>query len=102
MMINIEVSIVYPHWPSAARRRLDQLLTQARKSNDAVCDQLLEVRQTDIAGPFQDQDDSELLWNLAGVHRQKRQVGRTGTLDRRPVCAHHLHWRKAAPRHMPI
>jgi hypothetical protein len=50
MMIDIEVTIVHPHSPSAARRHLDQLLTQARKSNDVVCDQLLEVRQAEIAG----------------------------------------------------
>jgi hypothetical protein len=91
MVINIEVTIVHPHWPSAARRYLDQLLTQARKSNDAVGDQLLEVRQAEMAGPFQDQDDGELLRSLAGVHRQKGQVSGTGTLDCRPVPASHLH-----------
>jgi hypothetical protein len=102
MMIDIEVTIVYPHWPSAARRHLDQLLTQARKSNDAVCDQLLEVRQAEIAGPFQDQDDSELLRSLAGVHRQKRQVSGTGARNCRPVPARHLHWRNVPRRHIPI
>jgi hypothetical protein len=81
MMINIEITIVHPHWPSTARWHLDQLLTQTRNSNDAVCDQLLEMRQAQIAGPLQDQDDRELLRNLAGIHRQERQVGGTGTLD---------------------
>jgi hypothetical protein len=75
MAINVEVRIIRPDGTSAARRNRDQPLAQPWKGSDAIGDYLPELRQAEITGTIQDQDDRDLLRNLAGVHREKRQIG---------------------------
>ena len=52
---------------------------------DAVGEHLPEAGQSEISGLVHDQDDRDLLRDLAGFHRQKCQVGGTGPLDHRPL-----------------
>jgi hypothetical protein len=75
VVINLEVMIIHPHWMATANRNLDQPLTQPWHSKDALGNHLPKVRHAEIAGWFQQQDGRELLRNLAGLHRQKRQIG---------------------------
>src|SRR5512132_2258001 len=105
MMINSEVMIIHPHWTATTERHFDQPLSQPWYGKDAVGDELPELRSAEISGSFQDQDDCELLRNLARVHRQKGQVSRAGTLDIRRFFARSIGWPKVRrPRrsHIPI
>ena len=81
---DIEVRVIDPDRAAAAERRPDQPLTQPRHGRNPPGHQLPGLRKAKSAGVIEQQDDTKLLLDLPGVHRQKRAIGGARPLNHRP------------------